>query len=100
MINPVSSNMLQYFPAATLPGISNNWSGTGPLAMSYTAFDSRIDHTTDKSRIMGRFAIKPEMKGEFPDEYGTGDVGGPGANRGSGALMPGFSTCGISMPQP
>ena len=82
MINSVASNMLKYFPATTLPGISNNWSGTGPLAMSYTGFDSRIDHTTDKSRVMGRFAIKPEMKGEFPDEYGTSDVGGPGANRG------------------
>jgi hypothetical protein len=69
-INPLSSKLAAYWPAANLPGNADgsaNWTTPGPETQNYFTYSGRIDHSfSDRHRIFLR-----GQYGGFQQEYGV-----------------------------
>ena len=77
--NPTGAAIASFFPAATGPGISNNFNANASAPTTSTEYLIRIDHNlSDKTRLYGRWAQKYESKTNFPAFYGADNPGGPG----------------------
>jgi Carboxypeptidase regulatory-like domain len=80
MIDPVASNLLQYFPSPTSSGFSGiNYFKAQTALTSSNEFTVRLDHNlTQSARLYGRFSRKGEAKVQSPDFWGANDPAGPG----------------------
>jgi len=56
-LDPISKNLLPYWPVPNLPGNAANFIGTPAEKIDYDQFTTRIDHhLSSKDRLMGRYA--------------------------------------------
>ena len=61
LFDPVSSNILKYYPAPNQPGDSvtgaNNYAASGPASINLNNFDVRVDHRfTDQQNFFARYS--------------------------------------------
>ena len=67
-LDPISKNLLPYWPLPNRPGIAANYVTTVPQQNDYDQVTTRIDHNlSNKDRIMGRFSYidEPFFKGGY-----------------------------------
>jgi hypothetical protein len=81
-INPVTANLLNYYPLPTLPGISSNYAQAVTRVDNWNKYFGRVDQNFgEKNRLFVRYGgqfepvIYPAINVAWPD-YGTN--GGPG----------------------
>lgn len=67
-IDPISKNLLQYWPEPNLPGTAANYITTIPQKVDYDQVTTRIDHNlSSKDRLLGRFNYidQPYFQGDY-----------------------------------
>ena len=83
-INPISANLLNYYPLPTLPGITNNWASSLSRTDNWNKYFARVDQNFgDRNRLFVRYG------GQFePVTYPQINVAWPiyGTNAGPGSF--------------
>lgn len=79
MLDPVSQNMLQYYPNPTNGNLTNNFATALTIPAKTDRFSARGDHNiSDKSRLFGRYSKEWITAGVTGYIFGQDDPGGPG----------------------
>ena len=79
MFDPVSQNMLQYYPGPTNSNLTNNFTTALTIPAKTDRFSVRTDHNiSDKSRLFGRYSHEYITAGVTGYIFGQDDPGGPG----------------------
>lgn len=67
-LDPISVNLLPYWPTPNLPGTAANYIATVPQRVDYDQVTTRIDHNlSSNDRLMGRFSYidQPYFQGDY-----------------------------------
>ena len=79
LINPVSNNLIQYWPEPTNNGLSNNYAAFAALPVRSTRYTVKIDQNiSDKSRFYARYSQEWLVRHQSGEFFGADDPGGPG----------------------
>jgi hypothetical protein len=77
-INPVSANLLSYWPSPTQPGLTNNFTSSAPSTAGQDGYTVRVDHNfTDNTRFFARWSQKREHLTLGAPFFGANNPAGP-----------------------
>ena len=79
LIDPVASNLIQFWPKASNADLTNNFSATAVGKTLSDAYTIRVDHIfSDNIHLFGRWSQKRQTEPAGNAYFGNNDPGGPG----------------------